>query len=232
MQEKTGLQKSLLLRIATRVLTFRKLPKKQSEVKNLSKFYTSARQISFELFQKVCVEADLSLLAIEGNPGLEELNKAWVDIYMEYADTIDHNYGFMMEEQVDLEVLRSKTMMVQLAVQVLAKRYDNGVIGILKQLGYNFAFDANDKEAFQKDLSRVITRSKHWVLRLREKDNEKKTSKGHKPITYDDFAAGLFALSKHAGYEIKASEISAFDFAVRYRSMVRYFELQKSKNNR
>lgn len=228
MQEKTGLQKSLLSRIATHVLTFRKLPKKRSEAKNLSKFYTSARTISFELFQKVCVEADLSLLIIEGNPGGEDLNKAWVDIYMEYADAIDSSLGISLVENLETEHLRFKTVSVQTAVKVLSYRYDEALIKVLQDFGYKFKFDFSDKDAYMKDLSRVISRSKSWVLRLREREGSAQEKSGGK-MTYKLFSKALFALSKFAGYEIKAKDISAYDFATRYGEMVRISKMQNSK---
>jgi len=197
-----------------------------SDLKSWS-IYTSAKELPFNIFQTICIEEKLELLIKDGNPPVSELINAWLNIYTEYSDALDSRYSATMEESMDTEVLRTKTMLVHNIIQILSKKHYPELIDILRQHGYPFKFDCNNPEEYHRDISRVVTRSKFWVLKLQQKDAENKLyTKTAKP-TYEHFAECLFALSMYAGYEIRAYDITAFEFATRYKAMMAYYNMKR-----
>lgn len=192
--------------------------------------YTSANDITFDVFQTICVDDRFDLLVKSGNPPKEVLILNWLKIYEEYSDAISSSFSFEMDERIETEKLRNKTMLTHLIVSYLALEYDDELVGILKGFGFDFKFNIDNPKAYTKDLGRVITRSKFWILQLREKDLsiKNKQDKSEKP-TYKDFAKALFDLSRYAGFEIKANSISALEFATRYVQMGKYYEVQNRK---
>lgn len=221
MQEKTTFRKSLLSELKNVIASTLQPTRKSIPISTKSwNICTSAREISFKDFQIICVDDKLELLIKEGNPPPEELLKAWGQIYIEYSEAIDNNLTGSLIDDLEHEMLRLKSQSIQTIVDVLSVNYVPEMIETLKGYGFKFKYDFSDKEAYMKDLSRVISRSKTWVLRLQQFDNKKKSTENIK-MTYKLFSKALFALSKFAGYEINANEITAFDFASRYAEMVK-----------
>lgn len=221
MPKKITLAKSLLLGLK---MGFRHSGAPMTKVSEDLKSWSiceSARELKFDKFIEICVDNNILLLVKEGNPPLDELVKAWAAIYLEYSEAIDNTLTVELEKKVDNSKLKLKIKIVETIIEFLAVKYNNKLVDILHDYGFKGAFDYTKINEYEKDLMRVNTQLKFWKIKVAEE----KEFKGSNP-TYEHFSAALYALSKHSGYEIRAYDISAFDFAVRYKNFIKELKLR------
>lgn len=194
-------------------------------------WYQKVSEIPFNIFQKICIENDVSLLTIEGIVPYEILIETWEKIYYDYLDVIDSGLLNESGDAVEKTKLKLKYNAVSLCCDILEYVYDEEVVDLLRLYGFNHKFERGADNS--KSVSRIRTSIKFWLLELKAYEDEikaKAKSKGsNTKLDETFFAEALFAVSKHAGYHIKANEISALDFAIAYRDMVRYFEITTKK---
>lgn len=211
-------------------LFFIKRDKKDKVIKG--KYYDSASVIPLKIFMDVSVTGDLSLLCYEGSvEDVALLHAAWEDIYQEYLATLYPEVVNELGDKVDLEQLRFKVICVGIIVDYLRVRYDGELVSVLKDYGFNFKFDKDDIDLYHKDLNKVVTSSKFWVMRVKELEGayDDKNKNKDVSLTYDYFDKAIFELSRFAGYEIDVNKVTALAFASRYNSMIKYYERNKTK---
>lgn len=200
--------------------------------------YGSAKDLPFDKFIKVATTNDLSHLTVSGKPPQEELEAAWLNIYVEYNEVIDSNFVVQLESSAHTEVLRAKVKLVGAIIDTLMPPYRaddpksprmfiycERLVDSLRKLGFNYKFDPNNPEACMKDIVRVNTRAKSWVLQIRIKDKEKEDRQTRNAVSLDKmFAEMTMALGKYLGYHVKASEYTTYEFAVAFNAMQKAHE--------
>lgn len=209
---------------------FKRKPKQNSNVD----YYKSSSEIPFDVFIEIVITDDVTLLNKGSQPMPPDFYVAvWMDIYEEYIRELSPTYVADMQEQIEVGSKRLEYEIVEMCVKALRISYDKEMVEILREKGFDFEFNLNDIDSYLKDLARVTTRSKFWVLELKEyyEGKSKEVNKDYK-IDRVYFAKAIAELSKYSEYEIKPKEISALDFAVRYRGMIEYYNSMNKKTNK
>lgn len=198
--------------------------------------YGSAKELPFDKFIKIACEKDLKPLIISGEPPQEVLEEAWLNIYVEYNDTIDPEFKVGLEGTVQTEVLRTKVKIVAAVIEQMMPLfnpenpnsprlfiYNATHVDTLRKLGFSansFKLDENDVEACQKDLMRIATRTKSWVLQINIKDKEKADGQSRNNVSLDEvFTRMIIELGKYFGFKVKPSEYTTYEFAVAFNGM-------------
>lgn len=197
------------------------------------KVISKAKDISMTKFIEISVDGNLELLSIGSVPApMDMLVLAWDAIYEEYLNTLMPDFKKNIQNKIDIERLRSKTMIIELMVNYLRVMYDEEMVESLRENGFDYKYDPDDTEGYHKDLSRVITGCKFWVMEIIEfdKENEVDTNTKQKKMTYEFFYKAIFDLSRYAQHDIDPDKINALAFATRYSSMIKYYSKINSKS--
>lgn len=226
MPRKITLPRLLLLRLKMALLGSGKQETKASNDLKQWSIYTSARALPFDKFQEVCVEDNLNVLIISGEPPAEKLIEAWSNIYLNYIDIIDDTFSHKINEKVKTAHLQAKIQLAKNIVRILMLKQNDELMDILIGMGFKGSVNKHNRKSCVAYLDRVRIQIKFWELNV---PTEKEENKENKKLSYEQFAKALFSLSKYAGYDMKASEISCFDFALRYSEMIK--DLKKTKKN-
>lgn len=131
----------------------------------------------------------------------------------EYARDIDNNkYVELTNSLKDIFRDSLRLMIADSCVQVLSVDYNEETVKILRETGYGYKFNPNDKDGYEKDLVRVIKNLKMLNLELdiNKKAYESKTSvkrSGKEHVTET-----LVALSKFMRYRLDPCKITVREY--------------------
>lgn len=192
-----------------------------------SKYIQSSKELTFDKFQKIAVEGDLRVLIIEGTPDASDLLIAWENIYWEYTQKIDNDFNALVDNRIKLLIKKIKINLVKCAIDILTWCNSDELIKMLKKFGFDGEFDFNNEEAFKNDLKRVSIQLRFWEMEIPKEDN--KANKVVDKLDYDVFIIALSNLSSYVGYDIKAKEITTYEFAVRYNMMLKEIKKRNTK---
>lgn len=179
------------------------------------KYYDSIVDLPFGLFKQCSVKNNYYALVIEGQPKIEELERAWINIALEYKDRMMGEEG-KMHHNLLLEsgLLESKLIKINICLQRLGIEVDHPEINPKRKyiddlnqfVESNFVFDHLKPEEFKAELKRAKNRSKGVLMNLQIKQSNLKAlnEKGNnqtKP-TFEYWDSILNELSLFAKYEI------------------------------
>lgn len=190
---------------------------------------SSCQKIILEQFI-VCIEDnDLSILG-EGTE--TEREAAWKAILAQYATiTADSSYSSMWKMKRDLEVLKAKIIVIQFCVDRMSEYYLDSFGQILSNYGLNYNWDV-EREQYLTQLEQVVTKSKTWVIQrdlLQKKWDDLTKEAGAGKVTREYFEDLLLMFSKDAGYHLRTTELTVFQFA---RLIVAFRKKSKVKTKR
>lgn len=216
------------------------LPKMVTKSSNdgpFSNVYRTPNELPLDKFMAIVVEDRFDLLLKEGEAPLDFLAETWADIYTWYAEKVDAGFVSSIQLNVEIEQLKAKIVIVNMAIGVLAEGYDEDVINILREHGFEFQFT---KESLLSDLQKVGTLSKSWVseynLKIKERDGEDgEAGRGKKQSakpTYDQFYETLEVLSKDAGYAIRPYDLTVYEYATRINRFFKRMQKQRQDEAR
>lgn len=176
------------------------------------KLYQHCSELPLSRFIECLCEGKYSVLLIEGDATEEQLKEAWDALYNEYLDaTAKNGSNDVMTLLNEFDALYYKYAVVEKCVEILRWYNDDRLIAILKERGFNFPFDDSNVEQYLKDLDRVMTRSKKFLvdmeIRRKQLDAIQKANSGAK-IDRAYFDTILVTLSKFAGYHVNEEVIT------------------------
>lgn len=152
----------------------------------------------------------------EGEPS--EIAEAWQELLSEWGGLMKNNDSDYLLD-LSFQVLNHKKRLtyVEFAVFYLERRYDREIIDrLINEGGYDGEYPEDDRDAYLKQLSRVMSLSKTHAFQLGELNDElerlQKNSEGKK-MTEDDFERNILRLSKYQGYRINKFKTSVFEYA-------------------
>lgn len=202
-----------------------------------SNIFRSINVLPLHKFIDCIVNKNLAALTINGMPSPEELAFAWTNILQQYSDAIgDAEFRLYANKTKELALYTINYNLVNTLIDVLRKEYNknlcNELNGLLKT---TFKFNYQNKEEYEKELSRCYNRAKVFkinidLLQKQVSELEKKfeTKEGTPSETY--YQSTLITLSDHAKYPI-TDAITVFEFCERIKRFNHYCEQLKVKTN-
>lgn len=205
-----------------------------SKVTTLPKWYQSINSLPLNRFIDIIVDENILALVISGRPTDEQLNKAWEDISLQYADAIkDNEYKLVTSLQKEINTLTITYNLIQEAIKTLKDFYTKQfAVELNALLKSSFKFDIRFPDDYDNDLKRAKGRSKGILLQLQIKQSAydaiaTKRNSGGK-ATREYFSGILITLSDYVKYRI-GEDITVFEFCDRIRRVNQYYESQKLK---
>jgi hypothetical protein len=180
-----------------------------------------------DAFIEAHCENNLSVLIISGEPDQAALSAAWNEIVFEYGTLIGPTEAdAMFELSREIGILQSEIFYIDAAITVLRYRPVQEIIDELIAMGYEGAYDFNDRAAYERDLKRLVSLSKTKVFDLEglidQYNNLEKTSTGKKQ-SREDFLKTIHFVAQSQSYHINRKTTSVEDFAImfsNYRQMM------------
>lgn len=186
------------------------MPSKQSFL------ITRCEDIPLSVFIEIMCDGDHSRL------GEGDTEKAWDTIREQYDQLVGGlSYGKTVILIRDINYLSTKISFVGMVVDLMHKYYLPQFGQVLSFYGFRYKWEGISDQQYQSQLDKVISMTKTWYVQLKAKSKEweeieSKTS--DEPITRDYFEEWLIGLSKSQGYHIKATDITAYQFALLIRN--------------
>lgn len=129
------------------------------------KLYRNIADLPLVRFIDAYVDNNLSVLVIEGNPPEQEINEAWFDIRVQYADAIGdtnfRNYATVKGQVANLEITNEKAriLITELSMHYCTQLHDR----LNKLFNYKFNLPGDNYEG---ELKRAEKRAGGWRLEL------------------------------------------------------------------
>lgn len=204
----------------------------------LPKLYRSIYQLPLHRFIDCMVDKNLYALVISGNPTLAELEKAWGDIRLEYADKMaDFEYKVYLSLFKEINTLKGDIDTIRELINIMKETYtDQFAKKLNKLLITNFTFSPPFTEAYDKLLNRCYNMTGALRLRLDMQISNFKAieekHKGNADPTRDYYLSLLITLSDNAGYALPES-MTTFEFCERMaRAHAKTEQIKKQSNAR
>ena len=147
---------------------------------------------------------------------------------MQYVDLCaDADTKYSIKLQRDLLLLNARILKVASAVEYLLRDYDQELVDLLKDSGFRYAFNYDDREAYIKDLRLVLSSSKKWAIDLKLKQAEWEAYVNReqgKPPTREYFTGILIYLGQWMHYRINPVEVSVLEFAKMKQLYIKHHE--------
>ncbi len=198
--------------------------------------YQSCYELPLSIFIKCVVDKDPSWLS--DNP-VADTAAIWDRIISEYGDLIVNQKSGAYNSLAALATkYRTEAMVIEAAVLVLRKIYDESMITVLKSHGFNYKFDFEDYPKYEKDLDRCIGGLKKVYANIRECDKEMSSllsasgAGNGEPTTKVSFDRDIAMLSKYMGFPIKKDSTTVSEYAAYINLYCAEVELSNSKNGK
>ena len=166
----------------------------------------------------------------EGKP--EDIAEAWNDILSDWSNLMrneDSDYLISLADQ--LNCLKFHITFVEYSTFYLQRVYDREIIDrLINECGYDGNYPEDNRDAYLKQLSRVVSLCKTKVYEASELGDEierlQKGSKGEK-TTEEEFISNMARLSKYQGYRINKFKIDVFEYTQIHNNFIA--EIKNSK---
>lgn len=204
--------------------------------------YRSIRELPLDRFIRISTDADMNLSYLDkdypntndiSNCPTMELFEVWDKINMEYTNEMDTG---LLKETISLHItidhLVVKFQTIAGIITVLNQSYDADLIEILKEYGYNYAFNWDKQDQFKTDLKRVISVSKNILVDIEKKKSDLVSmmpTGESKTKTVDDWEEDMIILNDDAGYPIDWSTETVSTFIKRYKRLLKKLKAQQKK---
>jgi len=187
---------------------------------------TDCSVITMRQFIECFVNHNYTVLVKSGKPTSEELLKAWDKVWIEYCEASGQSrYKYVVSLLESISVNEWRLVLVDMCLFILVRQYSKECIDILREkLGYNYAFDYTDKNAFAYDLKKVRSASKSVLITLQmDKQNLEKVrdQNAGKKTTKKDFDKIFFQLNsilKH-GYKVTPDNTTVNEYCTMLNSI-------------
>lgn len=142
--------------------------------------------------------------------------EAWSTVSEEYSKKTDADkYKATISTTKDIYRDVCRLLAIDTCINRLIKEYDKDAADILRNFGYKFSFDPQDREKYLNELAIVKKKIKIIALSL-EKNREKYEKLSDKKMTTgnerDEFINTLTILSKHQGYRINPDVTTLLEY--------------------
>lgn len=198
--------------------------------------FKDCHELTMDRFIAAVCDSDLEKLVKHGRAPLVVLEIHFQNLYNEFVDLRgDKNGAVALDLLKEIAYLSGKKSVLQECVNILRIRPVAEIVTELRQMGYSYAFDHTDKEAYEKDLKRVETSLKRTDSDIRNKQKELDRMKANESdgggFKRSDFHAINTRLWKYMGSHIKMTDISVAEWCAMMRELDRYIEVANAQHN-
>lgn len=172
------------------------------------KWYQSISELPLSKFIEAYVDSNLSALVIEGEPAADQLNEAWFNIRVQYADAIGDphfkNYALNKSRVAELELTleKARILLTELRINYCTNYHER----LNKLFSYKFKLDPENDELYESELQRAEKRAGGWELELKLKVKAvEKIEKGmsvDKPVGREYFDSLILTIENHYRREL------------------------------
>lgn len=180
-------------------------PKKDK--RQQSSIRRTLKEVTVSKFIECYCNNNLSVLVIEGIPDVSELQQAWQDILLDYANTAKNdNSEALLKISVKMTKIKTELMYIDACIQLLRLKYDADAINVLYKLTFKkIASGFDNKEQYHAELDKMESIAKRKLDDYEESERDYnrlvKTVEGTKQ-TEDDFIMLCARLSQYIGFRI------------------------------
>lgn len=189
--------------------------------------------ISLESFLDCLLNRNLRRLLKYGDAQDHHLAEAWEQVYTEYCDlTGSTQYKTIRTVRNDYQNLHAKREAIRCALIVLAQRYSEKMVRLIRDYGYNYAFNWEDPASYRKDMEVMTARLKALDIPLGIKKQEYErliTGYESREVTVNDWNMMIGQVEKFMQFHINRREITVSEFAAYKRMMELQFEADKKE---
>lgn len=204
--------------------------------------YRSIKELPLERFIRMSTDPDMNLSYLDkdynekddrSNIPSEVFIGIWAEITMEFTEGFD--LGSLKESlslKVTIDHLHTKFSTIISIIGVLNQSYEQELVDILKEYGYNFSFDHTNEDKYRKDLKRVTSLAKNILVDIRRKEAELMVTvpqEEGKTKTLDDWEEDIIILNDEAGFRIDWSVETVSTYIKRYKRLLKKLQAQQKK---
>jgi hypothetical protein len=166
----------------------------------------------------------------------EEIAEAWQEVVSDWSGLMKNDDSdYLLDLSFRILEHKKHLTFVEYSVFYLERRYDREIIDrLINECGYHGEYPEHDREAYLKQLSRIVSLSKTHAYQLSELNDELERLQQNgdgKKMTEDDFERNILRLSKYQGYRINKFKTSVFEYAHVHNNFIE--EIKNShKNNK
>lgn len=201
-----------------------------------SNIYRHINECPLAVFIDCSIDSRYKSLIKYGTARQVHLEAAWSQIYSEYSEhTGSDSYRLLMNLSRQIGYEETKLLCIGLCLRVMYHRPEEKCIKILRNYGYNYAYDIRDKQQYIKDLEAVAKRTGGLQLSIDQKRkelSEREKSIGGKEMTREMFDDMIAELAKHMAFRIDKHEVTVSEFISyrkHYEKTAEYYEKQRQK---
>ena len=184
--------------------------------------YRHCSELPLDNFIACVVDKTYKVLIKYGHASPYDLSRLWDNIYSEFSEMSGSPaFKLIMSLSKDIGFLESKLLNITLCMGTMPRLADARMIKILKNYGFNYAFNINDPKQYRLDLDAVFIRSRAIKLALEQKRNEYNSAikgMGSREVTREDFSVIIASLSKYMGFRIDPRQTTVSEY-VSYRKL-------------
>lgn len=170
----------------------------------------------------------------------ENLIKQWNDIELEYTSLMAGNaLNERMILAAQVSILSIKYQLVMSSIAVLRTNETDTLVDTLKDCGYPIKSKYSDKEKFFKELDIIEKKAKsiHLEIERRSIELDKMTKQNksqdkEKSESEDIWADTLILLSDHAGFNLRAEDLTVYQYAKRVKNYINYVSSLNRQNSK
>ena len=206
------------LRFTGRLISMPILKQQQQQASTLSNTYHSIHDTTLDKFIACICDHNYSVLNLPGEKNSDAiLRAAWDNIYSEYIDCVkDTEQIYISKLSKDINVLTTKLNLIALVVERLSIKHDADIVAELRKvISVPGDFNPANRDAYKKDLERVVSLSKTLYMQREEKRAEMSRlmpMEGTGKIDHSHFDALIVQISKYMKFQINRRQIFVGEF--------------------
>jgi hypothetical protein len=178
-------------------------------------------------FIRALVHSDLTALVVKGTPTTEATVDAWASIYSQWLDTsYESETIYVLQLQSEVVLLTSHVSEVETCLYFLATTYHEGLLGVLRNNGYQLPEDFDNELEWLNGLQRI-----HNQLAMRKQALAGKVKEydayvaahAKDEVTEKYFTTTLLRLAKYQGVAIiRSADITTAEFVSLLQDYIAY----------
>jgi hypothetical protein len=185
-------------------------------------------------------------LVIEGEATEEELQKAWIPIYIEFIELSDDpDVSQMIKLVRAIYKLKNRLAKVKFMVSSLAnlifyeRKHETEVMEELifkdlRKLNFKYRFDVKNPQQYSKDLNHILTRIIEWEIQQEQFEIELKAYEDKmagEPPSEIYFTTNLIRLANYTKYRIDPEQVSVREYCLLRKDYGEYYKQLKAEKN-
>jgi hypothetical protein len=190
----------------------------------------------YDKFQEICLTGNLFWLIIEGEPDEYDLLEAWQNIIDEYCELVKTpKTNGIADCYKRIEHCHFKIKFTERCLEFLYDWYDEEVAMFLMEIGLSFPVRIDDTSLYYKQLERIETQAKSFVVELANLEIEYKRLNPEQEHalkkTEVDYEKDIAILSQFMGYRIDKRTTSVTEMCAIMNLFTEHNNLLKQKQN-